>query len=374
MSQFENSVPEGTYVQLVQSLYRTLVPTSIIAVSFIAVGLVVSFQTRDPALTALAVLGSLAVSARVATLLILKAEAADSALSVSRASELERIFACSYLSFAAIFGLFCARAFTIVDRDTHVLVIALLVGYAAGVAAGIAYRPLISVAAIMLGVIPTIAVAFASSNPVYHAVGLLLGVFLVGGIQSMLANYRFASTGMTLTQQFANMAQSDALTRLPNRFGLGERFNQVTMMGRHTGDLAVHCLDLDRFKPVNDRYGHPVGDLLLQAVSERLERTLRGSDFVARVGGDEFVIVQSGIGDATEAELLARRIVRVISEPYRIGDLTITIGTSVGFALVSGQGHALDKLIAAADDALLRAKLAGGGCANRSLSERRTGS
>ena len=180
----------------------------------------------------------------------------------------------------------------------------------------------------------------------------------------MLAHYRFASGGITLTQQFANMAQSDPLTSLPNRFGLGARFNEVTMMGRQTGDLAVHCLDLDRFKPVNDRYGHPVGDQLLQAVSERLSRTLRGTDFAARIGGDEFVIVQSGIGDAMEAELLARRIVKVISEPYSIGDLTITIGTSIGFALISGQGHALDKLIAAADQALLRAKLAGGGCAS----------
>src|SRR5690606_23105667 len=98
-----------------------------------------------------------------------------------------------------------------------------------------------------------------------QAVGMLLALFLAGGIQSMLSHYRFASAGITLKQQFANMAQSDALTRLPNRFGLSQRFNEVTMMGRPSGDLAIHCLDLDRFKAVNDRYGHPVGDLLLQA-------------------------------------------------------------------------------------------------------------
>ena len=373
MTRFENSIPEGTYVELVQSLYRTLVPTTIIACSFVAVALLVSSQTQDGALTRLAVLGSLAVFARVVTLLILQKEAAGSALGVNRARQLERIFALSYLAFAMIFGLFCARAFLVVDKDTHVLVIGLLVGYAAGVAAGIAYRPLISVAAMLFGVVPTIAVSLASGNTVYHGVGVLLAVFLAGGIQSMLSHYRFASAGITMTQQFANMAQSDPLTRLPNRFGLGERFNQVTMLGRHNGDLAIHCLDLDHFKPVNDRYGHPVGDLVLQAVSERLTRTLRGSDFAARVGGDEFVIVQSGIADATEAQLLARRIVRVVSEPYRIGDLTINIGTSIGFALVSDEGHALDKLIAAADDALLRAKLGEGCCASGSVSERRAG-
>jgi diguanylate cyclase (GGDEF)-like protein len=370
---FNNSIPDGTYVELVRSLYRTVVPTSIIAVSFVAVALLVSSQADDLALTRLAILGSISVSVRLLTLLFLRTEVSDVTLSVKRARHLERVFASSYLVFAMIFGMFSARAFMVANQDTQVLVIGLLVGYAAGVAAGIAYRPWISVAAMLLGVVPTIAITLSSSTPIYQALGLLLAVFLAGGIQSMLAHYCFASGGITMTQQFANMAQSDALTSLPNRFGLGARFNEVTMMGRQSGDLAVHCLDLDRFKPVNDRYGHPVGDLLLQAVSERLSRTLRGSDFAARMGGDEFVIVQSGIGDATEAELLARRIVRVVSEPYRIGDFTITIGTSIGFALISGEGHALDKLIAAADEALLRAKLAGGGCASPSVNLRRAG-
>jgi diguanylate cyclase (GGDEF)-like protein len=137
------------------------------------------------------------------------------------------------------------------------------------------------------------------------------------------------------------------------------------MVGHDSGDLAVHCLDLDRFKPINDSYGHPVGDLLLKAVSQRLSRTLREGDFAARVGGDEFVVVQRGLKDGTEAKLLGERIVRVVSEPYRVNDLTITIGTSIGFALVSEHGHTLDKLIAAADEALLRAKAAGGGRASR---------
>jgi diguanylate cyclase (GGDEF)-like protein len=257
------------------------------------------------------------------TLLLFRAEAADSALSLKRARELERIFAFGYLTFAAIIGLFCATAFSVADQAAHALTIALVVGYGAGVASGTSYRPWISVSAIILGVTPTIPVALASANYLDLAAGALLLVFLAGGIQSMFSRYRFASAGITLTQQFANMAQSDVLTGLPNRFGLGERFSDVTMLGRNNGDLAVHCLDLDRFKPVNDRYGHPVGDLLLQAVSDRLARTLRGSDFAARIGGDEFVIIQSGIRDSTEAELLARRIVRVVSEPYAVGELSI---------------------------------------------------
>ncbi len=366
------AIPEGTYVELVQSLFRTLLTTSIIAISFIAVAVIVSFQTPDRVLTLITILGSIAVAARVVILLLFRRQAADAALGVIRARQLERLFATSYLSFAAIFGIFSARAFVVATPDAHVLVIGLLVGYAAGVAAGIALRPWISVSAVILGVVPTIPVALASANPIYWALGALLTIFLAGGIHSILSNYRLASGGITMKQLFADMAQSDVLTGLPNRFGLGERFNEVTMLGRGSGDVAVHCLDLDRFKPVNDRYGHPVGDLVLQAVADRLSRTLRGGDFAARVGGDEFVIVQTGVRDATEAELLARRVVRVISEPYNIGDLTITIGTSIGFVLVSGHGHGLDKLIESADGALLRAKGAGGGCASYAIGLRRT--
>lgn len=365
MFRFQSAIPEGTYVELVQSLYRTLLPTFIISIGFVTVSALVAFQTPDPVLISLAVLGSISVAARIIILLRFRRQAADDALSVATARRLERIFAAGYLIFAAIFGMFSAAAFIVATQDAHVLVVALLVGYAAGVAAGVAYRPWISVSAILLGVVPTIPVALASANPTYWAVGAVLMIFLVGGIQSMLKHYRMASGGITMKRIFADMAQRDVLTGLLNRFGLGERFNDVTKFGRDRTDIALHYLDLDRFKPVNDQHGHPVGDLLLQAVAGRLISTLRDGDFVARVGGDEFVIVQTGIQDSTEAELLARRVVRVIREPYNVGNLTVTIGTSIGFALVSECGPALDQLIASADDALLWAKASGGGASHK---------
>jgi diguanylate cyclase (GGDEF)-like protein len=367
------TIPEGTYVELVQSLFRTLLPTSIIAISFTAVATRVSLQMPDPGLIALTILGSTSVAARIVILLLFRREAAQPELSVARARELERIFAVSYLCFAAIFGMFSAWALVVAPQGAHALVIALLVGYAAGVAAGIAYRPWISVSAMLLGVLPTIAVSFASGDFNSWAVGAVLAIFLAGGIQNIVAHYRFASGGITRKRLFADMAEHDVLTGLANRFGLGERFNEATKLGRDSGDIAVHCLDLDRFKPVNDKYGHPVGDIVLKAVADRLSNTLRGNDFAARVGGDEFVIVQIGIRDATEADLLARRIVRVIAEPYGVGNLTITIGVSIGFVLLSGHGPMLDKLIAHADEALLRAKAAGGACARSGQNLQLTG-
>ena len=354
------SVPEGTFIELVQSLFRTVLPTAIIAITFTGVAAVVSFQTPDSVLWALTILGLISLAGRVGTLLYFRRSVFEAEMSLPGARKVERIFAASYLSFAVSLGLFSAWALHVAALEAHALVIALVVGYAAGVAAGAFYRPWISVTAMLSGVAPTILASFLSVNPLSWALGALLLILLGGGMENIVSRYRVASRGITMKRLFADMAERDVLTGLLNRFGLGERFSQETAMRRDTSDIAVHCLDLDRFKPVNDRYGHPVGDLVLQAVAKRLTATLRGHDFVARVGGDEFVVVQLNIAAPRDAEQLAERIVRVIAEPIGIGDQTITIGASIGFVLVSEAGPALDELIAQADEALLRSKAAGG--------------
>ena len=120
------------------------------------------------------------------------------------------------------------------------------------------------------------------------------------------------------------------------------------------------CLDLDRFKPVNDLYGHPTGDALLVAVAERLRTILRKNDFAARVGGDEFVLLQTQVRHSTEVEMLARRIVRGVAEPYMIDGHEILIGTSIGYVFSVSYGN-LDDLTTSADQALYRAKRQGSG-------------
>jgi diguanylate cyclase (GGDEF)-like protein len=244
--------------------------------------------------------------------------------------------------------------------EAHVLIVGLLVGYAAGVAAGISYRPWISIAAVLVAVLPTILVAFSLDNPTYWAVATLLTIFLGGGVHSMTARYRYAADGINMRQMFGRLARCDALTGLPNRLALSEKFAAVAARKTLT---TVHCLDLDRFKPVNDRYGHPTGDALLKAVSQRLSGLLRQDDFAARIGGDEFVVIQSGLSDAGEAELLAERIRLSLGAPYKLDGRSIQVGVSVGYAPSSEQGYDLERLIACADTALLEAKAAGGGIA-----------
>ena len=120
--------------------------------------------------------------------------------------------------------------------------------------------------------------------------------------------------------------------------------------------LAVHHLDLDQFKAVNDTFGHAAGDKLLKIVAERLRALVRDSDTIARMGGDEFVIVQVPIAEAAEATLLAQRIIAAMSEPFDLDGHQAVIGTSVGIATGPGEGLTPDKMLRNADLALYRAK------------------
>ena len=177
------------------------------------------------------------------------------------------------------------------------------------------------------------------------------------------------------------MAHHDALTGLPNRLQLYEQLRQLlarTRQGRH---VAVFCLDLDRFKDVNDAHGHPVGDLLLKKVAQRLRQCIRDVDLVARLGGDEFAIMQAGASQPTDATALASRLIDVIGSAYKLGDHQVTVDLSIGIALAPGDGLDPGQLLKNADMALYRAKVgrswplsffrAGHGCADAGSPETR---
>ena len=152
------------------------------------------------------------------------------------------------------------------------------------------------------------------------------------------------------------MAHHDALTDLANRVLLNERLEQALGRFQREQMVAVHHLDLDQFKAVNDTFGHPAGDKLLKIVAERLRGLVRETDTIARMGGDEFVIVQAPIADPAEATTLAQQIIAWISEPYDIDGQQAIVGTSIGIAVSPGDGMTPDKLLRNADLALYRAK------------------
>ncbi|MGH6742010.1 MAG: putative bifunctional diguanylate cyclase/phosphodiesterase, partial [Bradyrhizobium sp.] len=161
--------------------------------------------------------------------------------------------------------------------------------------------------------------------------------------------------------RISHLARYDELTALPNRVNFRDEIERLLAISHNAERLsALLFIDLDQFKQVNDTLGHPCGDQLLCAVAERLRAMLRPEDFVARFGGDEFVVFQQNIHSNEEAAGLARRIVDSLSERYKIDNHLVEIGASVGIAMAS-PGVSADTLLKNADMALYRAKADGRG-------------
>lgn len=161
-------------------------------------------------------------------------------------------------------------------------------------------------------------------------------------------------------QTIHHMAYHDALTGLPNRLLLNDRLTQaLATASRYSQHGALMILDLDRFKDINDTLGHSTGDCLLQAVAERLCSLLRKSDTVARMGGDEFVLLLPNLPRAESATLIARKIVKAFRTPFDCTGHQLTVTTSIGIADFPGDGMDAENLIKKADIALYRVKEGG---------------
>lgn len=161
--------------------------------------------------------------------------------------------------------------------------------------------------------------------------------------------------------KIAFLANHDALTGLPNRRHLQDKMIAALGAIRRGSSLAVLCLDLDRFKQVNDTLGHPMGDRLLQAAAQRLLGCLRERDVVARLGGDEFAILQVGVQQPDGSTVLANRIIETLSEAFDIDGMQIDVGCSIGIAIAPEDGVDAERLLRNADMALYRAKTDGKG-------------
>ena len=159
----------------------------------------------------------------------------------------------------------------------------------------------------------------------------------------------------------AYLAHHDALTGLANRPALVDKIEDACSRYRRRGEeFNVLLMDLDRFKQVNDTFGHPSGDELLRQVAERLKGAMREADVLARLGGDEFAIIQADDGQQTDAaEALAAKIIALIADPFSIEDIEVGIGASIGIALAPEHGTNADDLLKKADLALYHAKSSG---------------
>jgi diguanylate cyclase (GGDEF)-like protein len=158
-----------------------------------------------------------------------------------------------------------------------------------------------------------------------------------------------------------HLARHDHLTDLPNRVFFREELDKSLRRLRSGEKFAVLCLDLDRFKGVNDSLGHSIGDKLLNAVANRLVNCVSENDFVARLGGDEFAIIQANLNRPEESGTLAGRIIERLAAPYEIEGQQLDIGASIGLAIAPTDGTNADQLLKNADLAMYRAKADGRG-------------
>lgn len=177
---------------------------------------------------------------------------------------------------------------------------------------------------------------------------------------------RFYGTARDVTERkeaeaFINFqAYHDLLTRLPNRALFTDRLNlAITQARRNRQKLAVMFLDLDRFKVINDTLGHAMGDLLLQAVTRRLEHCVRKGDTLSRFGGDEFTLLLPAINNSGDARRIAKKLIDALKAPFQLGEHEVFVGVSIGIAMYPEAGTTLDQLIQNADIAMYHVKARG---------------
>src|SRR5450830_1234835 len=190
-----------------------------------------------------------------------------------------------------------------------------------------------------------------SAAPIKDRHGEIIGAVMV---------FHDVSEMRSMAIRMAHLAQHDALTGLPNRLMLYDRAEQAILLAeREQEQVAVMYLDLDRFKTDNDSLGHEVGDRLLVDFARRLSSAMRHSDTLSRQGGDEFVILQTGLKDAAQAGQLARKLLRLCSEPFVVQGRELNVSVTIGIALYPADGRNFDELAKHADAALYAAKNAG---------------
>jgi len=196
----------------------------------------------------------------------------------------------------------------------------------------------------------------------YFALDNLLIAVILFCILSIIFAYRRFSDIKRLNHQITSLAYFDSVTHLPNRAFANERLSQLLAHAkRYNKTLAILFIDFDRFKMVNDTYGHANGDLLIKAVGERLGSALREEDTLARLGGDEFLIILNLNKSINELNQLLIRLTEAQSHPYQISNWEAYISFSIGVSIYPKDGATADGLLMAADTAMYKAKEKGEG-------------
>lgn len=349
---------DGVYAELIDELFAAAPSVAVVAISQSVIGTAIYLHTGDLTVLGLTIAIVLISIERIVMMRRYR-HAASSGKPLSRADVTlwEQRYASRSIASALVISAIGVRCFMLDDPTIHMLAVGMLSTYCAGTLMRVAHRPRLAIVNLLIVSVPTPVAGIIHGGPIYLCLALMTVILLVGAFDIIRHTYNTTVSQITLKRQFAGLARQDALTGLSNRLDLNERLELAIGDAQRNGyGLAVHSLDLDRFKAANDLYGHPAGDAILKQVAQRLSRLTRASDILVRLGGDEFVLVQTGVATREQATSLGLRIVEDICSHYNINGYTIELGTSVGIALLMDEQMTPDDLLARADQALYQAK------------------
>ena len=346
--------------ELVALLYTSLPQVMAINVTSVVGAFTLAALNHDPGYIAIAFAILINAVGRVVSLLRYKARA-DS-LSDQDVILWERIYGVGTAAFGLALGFLSFRAFQLNDAPGVWIAFGLSMSYCVGMVSRAAIRPWVVLTASAVLLAPTLVAGLMRPEPAYKlgAAMLILFWFTIREASHHLSTAFIER--LEAKHALARQANHDFLTGLPNRAAF---LNELGDIG---GNVAIIAIDLDGFKPVNDRHGHHAGDDLLRQVASRLVECAGGDGMAARFGGDEFMLLKPVADGATgrdDAHAFASEVVRMLSMPYLLSDIPVVIGASAGLLIKTEplSDAVLTEALQQVDRALYAAKRAGGGCA-----------
>ena len=361
-------LPAAVYRDLLAPLFTMRLPIIGFGFLYFFVSGLILLRWGDPAILVMFV-GAIAVTTVRVKVIDHYHRAGGAAQNLAQLAAWERGYTASAFAFALLLAGLNVRVLMVHEPLMLIGTISLVFTFGAGVVSRTSCRPRVCIGSLLIAVVPTaLALAWHATTtdeqrlhgPFFLLFAFLLLTVLAMSLESVRHLHAAALEQLITKHDLAKLARYDPLTGLPNRLMLREAFQARLDTARTTGtQLAVHYLDLDGFKAINDGFGHPIGDQLLKEVASRLLATVRADDIVFRLGGDEFLLIQAGVNHRDEAQLLARRVIKQLSEVFVLGGAEMRISVSVGIALAADFGTELDELVACADAALYRSKARG---------------
>jgi len=349
------SISDAVYLEVITGLHGTTMPNVLAAACLAMVGAITTYETGDRVTAGLTVAGVVVAIVRLFEIFAFRRRLTRlPQLGRAEAGRWERRYVAGTVATALVLGVFAARSIVLGDALCSVMAIGIGFGFGAGVVARLALRPVAALLDLVAIAAPAAIVTFMQPDLRHVGLGLLILMYVVASFEMVRLSFNASINQITLKRQFEQQSRIDPMTGVANRSVLATDLPAMLA----AGTLAVHTLDLDRFKDANDRFGHPVGDALLRQVAGRLRTIAAHDDLVVRMGGDEFVLMQRA---ADDAEAMAQRIVQAISAPYDVDGQVIELGASVGVAVAPEDGRTAEALLSRSDKAMYRAKESRGG-------------